>query len=270
MREAVIALGALAQETRLAAYRLLVEAGPEGMPAGRIAEFLEIAPAALSFHLKEMSHARLISSRQQGRFIYYAADFEQMAALMTFLTQNCCKGMPHDSHGHGDGSCRLPAKRDETQAHQRKSVIPPRGGRIVVFGDNLWVGVTGTIVLWAISGGLAILIGLILAAGSLSPRRPIRVLARAIVNFTRGIPTSLFVIAAGIGTMHLITIADLPVIFPGTTAAFQDLAWALAFALALGSAGHLAEISVQPAPLSVPLGWRRRACSGCRIRGTPW
>ncbi len=96
MREAVIALGALAQETRLAAYRLLVEAGPEGMPAGRIAEFLEIAPAALSFHLKEMSHARLISSRQQGRFIYYAADFEQMAALMTFLTQNCCKGMPHE------------------------------------------------------------------------------------------------------------------------------------------------------------------------------
>ncbi len=112
----------------------------------------------------------------------------------------------------------------------------------MLLGDNLWVGVTGTIVLWAISGGLAILIGLILAAGSLSPRRPIRVLARAIVNFTRGIPTSLFVIAAGIGTMHLITIADLPVIFPGTTAAFQDLAWALAFALALGSAGHLAEI----------------------------
>jgi ArsR family transcriptional regulator, arsenate/arsenite/antimonite-responsive transcriptional repressor len=96
MREAVGALGALAQETRLAAYRLLVEAGPQGIPAGRIAELLKVAPAALSFHLKELSHAGLVSFRQQGRFIYYAADFEQMAALMTFLTQNCCKGMPHE------------------------------------------------------------------------------------------------------------------------------------------------------------------------------
>jgi ArsR family transcriptional regulator, arsenate/arsenite/antimonite-responsive transcriptional repressor len=96
IKEALAALGALAQETRLAAYRLLVEAGPEGLPAGRIAGLLAVAPAALSFHLKEMSHAGLVSSRQQGRFIYYAADFEQMAALMTFLTQNCCKGMPHE------------------------------------------------------------------------------------------------------------------------------------------------------------------------------
>jgi len=96
IKEALAALGALAQETRLAAYRLLVEAGPEGLSAGRIAEVLAVAPAALSFHLKELSHAGLVSSRQQGRFIYYAADFEQMAALMTFLTQNCCKGMPHE------------------------------------------------------------------------------------------------------------------------------------------------------------------------------
>ena len=83
----------LVQETRLAAYRLLVEGGPEGIPAGRIAALLDVAPAALSFHLKELSHARLVSSRQQGRFVYNAADFEQMASLMTFLTQNCCKGM---------------------------------------------------------------------------------------------------------------------------------------------------------------------------------
>jgi ArsR family transcriptional regulator, arsenate/arsenite/antimonite-responsive transcriptional repressor len=96
MKEAIVALGSLAQETRLAAYRLLVEAGPEGIPAGRIATLLDVAPAALSFHLKELSHARLVSSRQQGRFIYYAADFEQMASLMTFLTQNCCKGMQHE------------------------------------------------------------------------------------------------------------------------------------------------------------------------------
>jgi ArsR family transcriptional regulator len=94
--EAVVALGALAQETRLATYRLLVEAGPEGVAAGQIAEALSVAPPALSFHLKELSHARLVSPRQVGRFIYYAADFEQMAALMTFLTHNCCQGMPQE------------------------------------------------------------------------------------------------------------------------------------------------------------------------------
>jgi DNA-binding transcriptional ArsR family regulator len=94
--EAVAALSALAQETRLAAYRLLVEAGPEGLAAGQIAEALAVAPPALSFHLKELSHANLVSSRQEGRFIYYAADFEQMAALMTFLTHNCCRGMPQE------------------------------------------------------------------------------------------------------------------------------------------------------------------------------
>jgi ArsR family transcriptional regulator len=96
IREAVAALSALAQETRLAAYRLLVEAGPKGVAAGQIAETLSVAPAALSFHLKELSHAKLVSARQAGRFIYYAADFEQMAALMTFLTHNCCRGMPQE------------------------------------------------------------------------------------------------------------------------------------------------------------------------------
>jgi ArsR family transcriptional regulator, arsenate/arsenite/antimonite-responsive transcriptional repressor len=94
--EAVAALSALAQETRLAAYRLLVEAGPEGIAAGQIADTLGVAPPALSFHLKELSHAKLVSARQEGRFIYYAADFDQMAALMTFLTHNCCRGMPQE------------------------------------------------------------------------------------------------------------------------------------------------------------------------------
>ena len=68
-REAVAALGALAQETRLSMFRLLVQAGPEGVPAGRIAETLDVAPATLSFHLKELAHVRLVSSRQEGRFI---------------------------------------------------------------------------------------------------------------------------------------------------------------------------------------------------------
>ena len=92
--DAVTALSALAQKTRLSIFRLLVEAGPEGIPAGRIGEALDAAPATLSFHLKELSHAGLVSSRQDGRFIYYAADFERMAGLMTYLTQNCCEGMP--------------------------------------------------------------------------------------------------------------------------------------------------------------------------------
>lgn len=94
LSDAVTALSALAQETRLSVFRLLVEAGPPGLPAGQIGEALDVAPATLSFHLKELSRAGLATSRQDGRFVYYAADFECMAALMTFLTRNCCQGMP--------------------------------------------------------------------------------------------------------------------------------------------------------------------------------
>jgi DNA-binding transcriptional ArsR family regulator len=91
---AVTALAALAQETRLAIYRLLVEVGPDGVSAGQIGETLAVPGATLSFHLKELARAGLVSSRQERQFIYYAVDFERMAELMTFLTQNCCKGMP--------------------------------------------------------------------------------------------------------------------------------------------------------------------------------
>jgi ArsR family transcriptional regulator, arsenate/arsenite/antimonite-responsive transcriptional repressor len=94
IRTAVTALSALAQETRLSIYRLLVEAGPDGVAAGRIGETLEVPGATMSFHLKELARAGLVSSRQDRQFIYYTVDFERMAELMTFLTQNCCKGMP--------------------------------------------------------------------------------------------------------------------------------------------------------------------------------
>jgi ArsR family transcriptional regulator, arsenate/arsenite/antimonite-responsive transcriptional repressor len=94
MNSAVTALAALAQETRLSIFRLLVEAGPEGVFAGRIGDTLEVPAATLSFHLKELARAGLVSSRQERQFIYYAVDFERMAQLMTFLTQNCCQGMP--------------------------------------------------------------------------------------------------------------------------------------------------------------------------------
>jgi len=96
IKAAVTALAALAQETRLSIYRLLVEAGPQGMAAGRIGEKLNVPGATLSFHLKELSRASLVSARQEKQFIYYAVDFERMAELMTFLTQNCCQGMPQE------------------------------------------------------------------------------------------------------------------------------------------------------------------------------
>jgi len=94
IKSAVAALAALAQETRLSVFRLLVEAGPQGVAAGALGETLQVPAATLSFHLKELSHAGLVTSRQEGRFVYYAASYEHMAALMGFLTQNCCRGMP--------------------------------------------------------------------------------------------------------------------------------------------------------------------------------
>ena len=90
----IAALAALAQESRLAAFRLLVQAGPEGMSASRIAEALGIPSSSLSFHLKELTHAGLVVPRQEGRFVIYAARFDTMSALLGFLTENCCGGNP--------------------------------------------------------------------------------------------------------------------------------------------------------------------------------
>ena len=91
---ALAALAALAQESRLAIFRLLVQAGPDGLAASKIAEHLAIAPSSLSFHLKELSHAQLVTARQEGRFIIYAAQMDSMNALIGFLTENCCGGAP--------------------------------------------------------------------------------------------------------------------------------------------------------------------------------
>jgi ArsR family transcriptional regulator len=114
MKEAVVALAALAQDTRLSIFRLLVQVGPEGIPVGQVGEELQVAPATLSFHLKELYHAGLISSRQEGRFIYYTANFERMSALMTFLTRNCCQGVPQECLTVAEtqlGDCCQPKRR---------------------------------------------------------------------------------------------------------------------------------------------------------------
>ena len=89
---AVRALAALAQDSRLEVYRLLVQAGPNGMAASEIAERLGIPANTLSFHLKTLSHAELVNSRQEGRFIFYSTNYEQMNELLGFLTENCCGG----------------------------------------------------------------------------------------------------------------------------------------------------------------------------------
>ena len=89
---AVTRLAALAQETRLAVFRLLVQKGPEGLCAGDIQAKLKLAPATLSFHLKELSNAGLLGARQEGRFIFYAPDFDAMNKLLGYLTENCCSG----------------------------------------------------------------------------------------------------------------------------------------------------------------------------------
>lgn len=88
--EALAALGALAQETRLDIYRLLVQAGPDGLPAGQIGERLGLPSATLAFHLKELKNARLASCTRNGRSLIYAAEYPVMNALLFFLTENCC------------------------------------------------------------------------------------------------------------------------------------------------------------------------------------
>ena len=88
--KAVRALAALAQETRLSIFRVLVESGPTGLAAGEIASAVGVSPTNLSFHLKELAHAGLVHSRQEGRFVFYSASFAEMDRLLAYLTDNCC------------------------------------------------------------------------------------------------------------------------------------------------------------------------------------
>src|SRR5581483_8276792 len=91
--DAVTALAALAQDNRIDVFRVLVQAGPEGMPAGAIAEALDLAPNTLTFHFDRLRMAGLVTVRREGRSMIYAAQFDVMNSLLGFLTDNCCGGV---------------------------------------------------------------------------------------------------------------------------------------------------------------------------------
>jgi len=103
-RDAIAALAALAQETRLDIYRILVRAGTEGMPAGAIGDQLGLASATLSFHLKELKAAGVVSCRREGRSLIYSPQFSTMENLLGFLTENCCQGAAVCPPASGDGA----------------------------------------------------------------------------------------------------------------------------------------------------------------------
>ena len=92
--DALAALAALAQETRLDIFRLLVQAGGKGLPAGKIGDQLGLPSATLAFHLKELKHAELVTFTREGRSLIYAAVYPTMNGLLAYLTENCCQGSP--------------------------------------------------------------------------------------------------------------------------------------------------------------------------------
>ncbi len=112
-KQALTILSALAQESRLAVYRLLIEHAPEGLAASAIAEKLGLPNATLSFHLKELSHAGLVTSQQSGRFIYYAPVIEAMNDLIGYLTDHCCS--------QSDGNCGVARTSPEPSVASTKS-----------------------------------------------------------------------------------------------------------------------------------------------------
>ena len=100
--DAIAALGALAQESRLDVFRVLVQAGPDGLPAGQIAERLNLPSATLSFHLNQLKHAGLVTFRRESRSLIYVAEYAAMNDLLAYLTENCCQG---DAAACGVGAC---------------------------------------------------------------------------------------------------------------------------------------------------------------------
>lgn len=111
--QAIAALGALAHETRLAVYRMLVQRGPDGLSAGTIAQELGLPPSSLTFHLHQLAHAGLVTQRRKSRQLIYATDFAAMNALMGYLTENCC--------GQEAGSCAPVCRPAATPVDRLKS-----------------------------------------------------------------------------------------------------------------------------------------------------
>ena len=131
-RDAVLALEALAQQSRLDIFRLLVEAGPAGMPAGAIAGRMALPAATLSFHLAQLKHAGLLACRRDGRSLIYSAEFGVMNALVAFLTDNCCGGttaccVPAAANACLTGEGTVPAPRSAAAGQvprlKKKSVL---------------------------------------------------------------------------------------------------------------------------------------------------
>ena len=116
-KEIIEALGALAHEHRLAVFRLLVERGPEGLPAGVIAEKLDLVPSSLTFHLQNLQRAGLITQRRESRHLFYSANFNAMNMLVGYLTENCCV-----SSGEDCGSLCKPAPRQAKSAKRPSKV----------------------------------------------------------------------------------------------------------------------------------------------------
>jgi ArsR family transcriptional regulator, arsenate/arsenite/antimonite-responsive transcriptional repressor len=107
--EAIDALGALAQRSRLAIFKLLVEAGPDGLAAGVIGERLDLPAATLSFHLAHLARAGLVRQQQAGRFVIYSTNFETMNELVDYLSENCCAGAACTTSAKKSAKCAAPA-----------------------------------------------------------------------------------------------------------------------------------------------------------------
>ncbi|MFI4967160.1 MAG: ArsR/SmtB family transcription factor [Gammaproteobacteria bacterium] len=121
-KKAIRALGALAHGSRLAIYRLLVQAGPEGLPVGAIGGKLKLPAATLSFHLAGLRHAGLVTARREGRTLYQAADYGAMNGLIAYLSENCCQGMDCGTAACAPGSAAKTSKQEkprETPARAR-------------------------------------------------------------------------------------------------------------------------------------------------------
>ena len=125
-KSAIRALGALAHDSRLAIYRLLVQAGQEGLAVGAIGEKLNIPAATLTFHLSSLRHAGLVAERRDGRTVYQAADYTAMNALIGYLSENCCQGADCGIPACAPASAKKPSRiarketRHETSAHTRR------------------------------------------------------------------------------------------------------------------------------------------------------